>query len=823
LPFENVMSDLLLERAEELAQIDRALRLAHAGHGRILLVSAPAGHGKTALLDYARTRAEAAGLAVLAAAGEEHERSFTFGLIQRLFEWSPDHDALHQLSGRLRAVAPALIVADDLQWADAESLECLAFAARRLRRTGIALVAATHDGDAGGLEKAGAIMLEPRPLSERAVAALLHVELGPVADSAFVRACHELTHGHPLLVCELARAARRERAADWQATIVPAGVASFAARRLEQLPRDARELAHAVALLGKAALRHAAALAGLGADAAAAACDHLRRAGLLAGGAVLEITPPLLARALYAAIPPARRARLHALAARHAEPEHHLLRSEPATDPWVATTLLRAARRELDAGRPAAARTLLRRAAREGVVDGRANVLVTLAAAERRLGDAAEIEHLEAALDWGAPATDALARALLAHGRVTEALALPAADSAEVYAGARLSPGLGAEVAARLGGEGPAVAACRAAEAVLRGASATVASALARSALSGLDPESPAYFLACLTLTWSDRLTLAREHLQRAREHARRVGSVPGLTGAETGLAAVALRSGALEEAVTCASSAGDAAHVRAVTALALIELDRHDVAAAAGGTAGRYAQGCLRLARWDPGGALEDFLAAGRDLTADAITCPAVAPWRSSAALALAATGRTSEAVTLAQDEYALAERFGAPGAVGRALRVLAAVGPTDERTERCRAAAGVLAPSERRLEYAHALCDLGSSLRRERARRAAREPLREALDLAARCGAVALTRRVREELAASGARPRRAAQHGRDALTPAELRVARLAANGLANREIATTLVVTVKTVETELGHVYAKLGIRSRRELGGALRQS
>ena len=189
--------------------------------------------------------------------------------------------------------------------------------------------------------------------------------------------------------------------------------------------------------------------------------------------------------------------------------------------------------------------------------------------------------------------------------------------------------------------------------------------------------------------------------------------------------------------------------------------------------------------------------------------------PWRSTAALAL-----PPDAEALAGEEHALAVRFGAPRAIGRALRVLAAVGPPAERTERCRAAVAVLEGSEARLEYAHALCDLGASLRRERARRDAREPLRAALDLAVRCDAAALARRAREELAASGARPRRLAQSGRDALTPAELRVARLAARGLANREIAQTLVVTVKTVETELGHAYAKLGIRSRRELAVAL---
>jgi DNA-binding NarL/FixJ family response regulator len=116
--------------------------------------------------------------------------------------------------------------------------------------------------------------------------------------------------------------------------------------------------------------------------------------------------------------------------------------------------------------------------------------------------------------------------------------------------------------------------------------------------------------------------------------------------------------------------------------------------------------------------------------------------------------------------------------------------------------------------------MCDLGAALRRGGARRAAREPLRTALAAATHLGATALAARAREELAASGARPRRAAQSGRDALTPAELRVATLAARGLANREIAQELFLTVKTIETELGHAYAKLGIRSRRELHSAL---
>ena len=63
------------------------------------------------------------------------------------------------------------------------------------------------------------------------------------------------------------------------------------------------------------------------------------------------------------------------------------------------------------------------------------------------------------------------------------------------------------------------------------------------------------------------------------------------------------------------------------------------------------------------------------------------------------------------------------------------------------------------------------------------------------------------------AGGRPRRERRHGLDALTPGELRVARLAAEGRTNRQIAHALYVTVKTVETHLAHVYAKLGISRR----------
>jgi DNA-binding CsgD family transcriptional regulator len=101
-----------------------------------------------------------------------------------------------------------------------------------------------------------------------------------------------------------------------------------------------------------------------------------------------------------------------------------------------------------------------------------------------------------------------------------------------------------------------------------------------------------------------------------------------------------------------------------------------------------------------------------------------------------------------------------------------------------------------------------------------AAREHLRVALDYAEREQVAPVHARAREELRLTGARPRRAILTGVEALTPGELRIARLAAAGLPNKDIAQRLFLTVKTVEMTLGRAYRKLDIQSRRELPAAL---
>jgi DNA-binding NarL/FixJ family response regulator len=131
-----------------------------------------------------------------------------------------------------------------------------------------------------------------------------------------------------------------------------------------------------------------------------------------------------------------------------------------------------------------------------------------------------------------------------------------------------------------------------------------------------------------------------------------------------------------------------------------------------------------------------------------------------------------------------------------------------------------GVLDNSQASLELARSLTELGGALRRAGRRAEAREPLRRALDLAARCGADPLAEQAETELRASGARPRHAVLSGPQSLTVSERRVAEMAARGQTNREIAQALFVSLRTVETHLTHAFQKLGIDSRTKLAEAL---
>jgi DNA-binding CsgD family transcriptional regulator len=184
--------------------------------------------------------------------------------------------------------------------------------------------------------------------------------------------------------------------------------------------------------------------------------------------------------------------------------------------------------------------------------------------------------------------------------------------------------------------------------------------------------------------------------------------------------------------------------------------------------------------------------------------------------ALALCGLGRLEEAEPYARNLLEQAERLGRLQTIGIGLHALGCALRGAEGIEYLQRAVTHLAETPYRWNQANAEVALGGALRRDGQRVAAREPLRSALDYAVRSGAAPIERRAREELLLAGARPRRAVRTGIDALTPSEARIARLAAEGMTNRELAAHLFLTVRTVEMHLGAAYRKLDIAGRRDL-------
>jgi DNA-binding CsgD family transcriptional regulator len=129
-------------------------------------------------------------------------------------------------------------------------------------------------------------------------------------------------------------------------------------------------------------------------------------------------------------------------------------------------------------------------------------------------------------------------------------------------------------------------------------------------------------------------------------------------------------------------------------------------------------------------------------------------------------------------------------------------------------------LARTRMRADLARAQLVYGEWLRRQRRRTDAREQLRAAHEQFTSMGAEAFGARAARELRATGATARKRSAQTNDDLTPRELQIARLAAEGLSNPEIGTRLFLSPRTVEYHLHGVFSKLGIRSRSQLDSAL---
>ena len=231
-------------------------------------------------------------------------------------------------------------------------------------------------------------------------------------------------------------------------------------------------------------------------------------------------------------------------------------------------------------------------------------------------------------------------------------------------------------------------------------------------------------------------------------------------------------------------------------------------------------ARGRLFAAQGDPHKAISEFRAAGEFAAMAGFRNPGPPDWRSWLAIALAQVQEQDEARSVAAEALDVARAWGARWPIGTALRAAGIAEGGSAGIDLLRGAVANLEASPARLELARANIELGAALRRHGSLGDARETLRRGMDLAHRCGADALVAQSRDELKAAGARPRRYALSGVEALTPAEGRVANLAATGRTNREIAQALFVTPKAVEYHLANAYRKLGIGSRQELPAAI---
>jgi DNA-binding CsgD family transcriptional regulator len=192
---------------------------------------------------------------------------------------------------------------------------------------------------------------------------------------------------------------------------------------------------------------------------------------------------------------------------------------------------------------------------------------------------------------------------------------------------------------------------------------------------------------------------------------------------------------------------------------------------------------------------------------------------------LAEAATrcGRTDLARAAVDRLRDKARATGTDWALGIAARSRALVSEGDDADRAFREAIERLGRTRVRAELARAHLLYGEWLRRENRRVDARAELRRARELFAPMGVAAFAARAGGEQVATGEHARRRTDETRDELTGQQRQIADLARDGLSNAEIGARLFLSARTVEWHLHHVYSKLGIRSRRELGSALEAS
>jgi DNA-binding CsgD family transcriptional regulator/tetratricopeptide (TPR) repeat protein len=847
-------------RDDELAALEAELVVARTGEPRVLLLEGPAGIGKTTLVE--RFLAQA-GSAALRATADEDETEVSLGIIDQLLRQTgaelggDDHvTAGAQL---LDAFAEReIVVVDDAQWADAASLRALRFAFRRLADDPLLLVLVVRKGEAAGL---------PDGLRKPARHVLVHglevADVQRLADRAGVpisaRAARRLrdhSGGSPLHAHALLAEVPPAMWEDLEATLpAPRSYAELVLARVHALDAPSARLLEAAAVLGlRVRLSRAARIGEVAEPFEAVDAPVAERLVELLDGPEIRFTHPLIRAAIYQGLGPARRARLHAAAAADAGDEVTALRHRTAAsagdDETLATELEAFAARRAAGQEWARATWALEAAARLSI--------------GRDTREARMLGALEAAMYGG---DGPRARALAAQ---TDGFAeTPRLDSALAYVA--LGAGRGDEADRRLrrawaacSPESDRRAAARIAErmaflGVLR-LHAGAAIEWACKALELLDEDDPARRPSMSWLTfglyWSG---------ERAR--ARAVGAQPGNlfvadddpAAARPLLAEAVARAGslvvaarALATASRAASATGEWDDATVLAARSLVMAEESDEVAALApaywaavslGAARGDFEACERLeapaavfaahmievqiARAELAAArgrhehVLEALAPLVDMPVrDGVDDPGSWPWAHLHADALLSLGRVDEAERALIAYEQIAEQRGARAMQARLARVRGALHLAREEHDLAAAAFAtaldVLPPG---LPYERALIEFvhGRFLRRIGQRRQAAATLTAASETLAALGAQPALARCLRELDACGLAPvKRGAGVDRARLTAQERTVARLAATGLGNSAIATELLVSVKTVERHLTHVYRKLGIGSRAEL-------
>jgi DNA-binding CsgD family transcriptional regulator/tetratricopeptide (TPR) repeat protein len=459
----------LLERDEQLAAVRAAIGGLRAGSGCVVVLSGPAGIGKTALLQACVEHARAQDVEVLTARGEELEHDFGHGVTRQLFDRRlaalDDHEraallagaaalaapvlglaapaappvvdpafaARHGLTWLLAGLAdrrPVLLALDDAQWADPPALRWLAFLVQRLDHMAVMVLVTRRTAEACFDQLALDAICRPgrelvlAPLSEAALARLVRACAGPISAD-LIASCVAASGGNPFLLHVILAALDEEGTAALRRPFGGARrVGPTILRRFARLPPDATMLAEAVGVLGDGAeLSVAAELAELSLERAARAADALVSADLFTAGIGLRFAHGLVRDAVAAhvgqhAMQSAHSRAAHVLRAFGAPVERivsHLLLAPAARDAKATADLRDAARRALTQGCPTTAVTLLRRALAEPPPAGeRGGVLLELGIAELLSAEPSAAERLAAAIEV---LDDPWARAVAAQAR----------------------------------------------------------------------------------------------------------------------------------------------------------------------------------------------------------------------------------------------------------------------------------------------------------------------------------------------------------------------------------------------------------------------